>query len=341
MRYYIRFFVLSIVVVTALATYVKADSFEDTNLFEVGLFEERQTNFDELFFSDRPYFSVEIDTFDTYLGQRRRRRGDGGRVWTNLYYGMTKLEPKDARYDIKPDIYGVQLGFDIVQEHGVYSSFFGNFNQSDIDFGKFAKAKNRNYLFGYGKYVYLAGCHFGFTASLGYDEYKVRDRTTGIQGTGDGMQTNIFGEFGIDLIFGQWAIKPFYALQYDFLYHGRIGEKGKAFKGDWNGHGFNQLFGLRVNWKPADIIEFQLRTTWVHEFLDPPPFYHARFSAIQGTSTPAVYFYKGNTGRDWAWVGLGLKIEAVYNVLMYLDYDCTVNGRHITHFGNLGLCFGW
>ncbi len=277
-----------------------------------------------------------------YLGQRKRRRGSGGRAWANLYYGATKLEPKHASYNVKPDAFGAQFGFDVVQEHGVYTSFFGNYNQSRIDLGDFASSKNKNYLFGIGKYVYLAGCHFGFAGAVGYDDYSVWDAEQWKRSKGDGLQTNLFGEFGIDLIFGNWAVKPFYALQYDFLYHGRIGEKGSAFRGDWNGHGLNQLFGLRLNWKPTDIVELQIRTTWVHEMLDnPPPFYHARFSTIPGTATPAILFYEGNTGRDWAWLGFGMKFEAVYNVLLYLDYDCTINGRHVTHLGNLGLCFGW
>ncbi len=282
------------------------------------------------------------EDFESILGQRRRRRGSGGRAWSNLYYGSTKLEPKNASYRIKPDSYGVQIGFDLVQAHGVYTTFFGNYNQSEIEVGPFAEAKNKNYLFGIGKYMYLAGCHFGFTGAVGYDEYKVWETATEQRLTGNGLQTNLFGEFGIDLIFGNWAVKPFYALQYDFLYHGRIGEKGSAFQGDWNGHGLNQLFGLRLNWKPTDVVELQVRTTWVHEMLaNPPPFYHSRFSAIHGTATPAVYFYEGNIGRDWAWLGFGIKLEAVYNVLLYLDYDCTINGQQVTHLGNLGLCFGW
>jgi hypothetical protein len=39
---------------------------------------------------------------DLFLGQKQRRRGSGGRFWSNLYYGATTLKPKDnAR--IKPD----------------------------------------------------------------------------------------------------------------------------------------------------------------------------------------------------------------------------------------------
>lgn len=303
------------------------------------------------------FFSTQVEGFawnrddvptasrSVVLGQKKRRRGGGGRVWTNLYYGDTVLEPSDRDFKIKPDFYGVQFGFDVVRSHGVYNTFYGNYNRSKTKLGDVAESRIENYLFGFGRYYYLKGCHFGFSGNFGYDHYKGRDKQSvekRKESNGDGMQMNLFGEFGIDLILGRWAVKPFYALQYDFLYHGRIGGGEHRFQGDWNGHGFEQLFGLRLNWKPLDCLEFQTRTTWVHEFLShPPPFYHARFSPVQGTSTPAIFFYDGNSGRDWAWIGVGMKWEPVFNIYVYFDYDVTINERHTTHFGCLGLCLGW
>lgn len=286
-------------------------------------------------------FYAEIDT-DLFLGQKTRRRGSGGRVWSNFYYGSTKLEPKNLDFDIKPDMYGIQLGFDVVKSHGVYDTFFGNYTRSSTELCDYAKSKIENYMFGYGKYIYLKGCHFGGAAAISYDEYKVRRSVFDNDGNGKGLQTNLFGEFGIDVILGQWAIKPFYALQYDFLYHGRIGEKGNAFRSDSHGDSFSQLFGSKLNWKPLDSLEFQLRTTWIHELLgETPSFFHARFSPVQGTMTPAIYFYDGKIGRDWAWIGLSLKWEMAFNIFLYLDYDCLINRYQTTHFGNVGLCLGW
>lgn len=279
---------------------------------------------------------------ELYLGQKNRRRGSGGRAWTNLYYGDTTLEPKGRDYKIKPDLYGVQFGFDLVRQHGVYATFYGNYNRSDADIGKTAESKIDNYLFGFGRYVYTKGCHFGFTANIGYDKYKVKDRELDESGSGDGIQFGLFGEFGLDVILGRWAIKPFYALQYEWVYHGRIGKKETAFQGDRNDHSLIQLFGIRTNWRALDCMEFQSRLTWVHEMLDhPSPFYNSRFSPVAGTMTPAVYFYEGNTGRDWAWVGLGVKFEFVFNMFLFLDYDLMINERHATHFATLGICLGW
>jgi len=283
--------------------------------------------------SDRPIFSTDVDLF---LGQYKRRRSGGGRVWTNLYYGDTTLKPKEMG-KIHPNFYGFQLGFDVAKSHGVYSTFFANANQSKTKFDG-ADSKIDNYLLGYGKFIYLSMCHFIFTGSLGYDRYEVSTDKTAL---GDGLQTNFFGEFGLDFLFGKWGIKPFYALQYDFLYHGNIGHSPVVVN-DWNGHGLNQLFGLRLSWKVTDMLELQSRTVWVHEMLDnPPPFFHSRFSPVSGTNSPAIMFYEGKTGRDWAWLGIGGKFEGVYNIYLFFDYDALFNERHITHLGSIGLCLGW
>ncbi|MCL2710170.1 MAG: autotransporter outer membrane beta-barrel domain-containing protein [Planctomycetaceae bacterium] len=284
---------------------------------------------------NQPIFSADLDL---YLGQKRRRTSGSGRVWANAYYGGSTLKPKEGG-KILPNLYGLQLGCDVAHAYDVFSTFFLNINESKIKFrspnGSVSSTVD-NYLLGYGKFCYFSLCHFAFNGSIGYDRYEIRKGYTG-----DGLQMNLFGEFGLDFDFDSWAIKPFYALQYDFLYHGNIGKSSASIK-DWNGHGFQQLFGVRVNWKPVQNLVLQSRVTWVHEFLvNPPPFYHARFSQFHGIQTPAIMFHHGNTGRDWAWLGFGAKLEPVYDVYLFLDYDLLLNGRHVTHLGSLGLCLGW
>jgi len=285
---------------------------------------------------NQPMFVADVDVF---LGQKNRRRS-GNRVWANAYYADTTLKPQGGG-KIDPALYGFQIGADIVKSHGTYSTFFLNVNKSKVKFGESfggGSSSIDNYLLGYGQFLYLKMCHFGFAGSIGYDRYEVARVHTG---TGNGLQANLFGEFGLDFIFEQWAIKPFYALQYDFLYHGRIGQSPVLY-GDWNGHGLQQLIGLRLVWKPTHILEFQSRTTWVREMLsNPPPFYRARFSPAHGISTPAIMFHEGNIGRDWAWLGVGAKLEPVFNVCLFLDYDALFNGRHVTHLGSFGICLRW
>jgi len=321
--------IFALITVCVLLSVLTADEVSAAPL-ELG---EKNTEFSLL--PDQPIFSTDVDIF---LGQKKRRRTGGGRVWTNLYYADTTLKPKEG-YKIDPNLYGFQLGFDVAKSRGVYSTFFVNINQSKMNFVG-ASSKIDNYLLGYGKFIYLNTCHFTFTGSIAYDRYEVSAaRTTG---TGDGLQTNLFGEFGLDFIFGKWGIKPFYALQYDFLYHGNINDHATVLLSDWNGHGLQQLFGLRLNWKATTILELQGRSVWVHEMLDnPPPFYRGRFSPVHGVNTPAIMFYKGNTGRDWAWLGLGVKLESIFNVYLFCDYDLLINERHVTHLGSLGLCLGW
>jgi hypothetical protein len=285
--------------------------------------------------SDQPLFSAEVDTF---LGQKDRRHGGGGRVWSNLYYGDSTIKPRNED-KIDPVFYGVQLGFDLAGRHGVYSTFFANVNQSKTKIGGEDYSTVDNYLLGYGKFFYLSGCHIVFTGSLGYDSYKVTDTNTY---KGDGLQANLFSEFGLNFPFGQWRFKPFYALQYDFLYHGNIRYALDVIEKDWNGHGVNQLFGLRVTWKVLEKLELQGRSTWIHEMLDkPPPFYRVRFSPMHGINTPAMMYHRGKTGRDWAWLGLGAKLEGAFNIYLFADYDILFNERHITHLASVGLCLGW
>jgi uncharacterized protein with beta-barrel porin domain len=52
-------------------------------------------------------------------------------------------------------------------------------------------------------------------------------------------------------------------------------------------------------------------------------------------------FYDGNTGRDYAWLGLGARLECALNVYLFLDYDALLNQRHITHLGSVGFLLGW
>ena len=299
---------------------------------------ETEFSFSTALPSDQAMFSSDVGVF---RGQSVRRHIGSGRIWGNLYYGDTTLKPKGGGR-IRPDFYGFQIGLDFERSPGVHATYFFNLNQSKArysgDFSGINSSNTENYLFGYGRIFYFDLLHLVFTGCLGYDRYEVS--AAGNKGKGDGLQTNLFGEFGLNFILGRWAIKPFYALQYDFLYHGRIGNS-PALVSDWNGHGLQQLFGLRLNWKATQILEFQCRSIWVHEYLDnPPPFYRARFSRVHGVSTPTMKFHQGNIGRDWAWLGIGTKLElAILHIL--LDYDVLLNERQITHIGSFGLCINW
>ena len=280
---------------------------------------------------ERPIFATDVDIF---LGQKRRNTG-GGRIWTNFYDGTTTLKPKEGG-KLKPNLFGLQLGLDLAKPTG-YSTYFININRSQMKLAPAISSDIDNYLLGCGKFTQWELCLFIFTGSIAYDRYDV---SIGSSYRGNGLQTNFFGEFGLDFKLGKWGFIPFYALQYDFLYHGNIGDSPVLIH-DWNGHGLNQLFGLRVNWKVFDMLELQSRMVWVHEMLDnPPPFYHVRFSPVHGINTPAIMYYDGNTGRDWAWLGIGGKVE-ILSLYLFGDYDLLLNERHITHLGSLGLCLGW
>jgi hypothetical protein len=278
---------------------------------------------------------------ETFLAQSSRN--SGGCVWSNLYYANTTLKPKNSGVKIKPDNYGIQIGIDVLTDHEVYSSFFFNVNESKIKFNNLLKTTADNFLFGYGKLYHWQVAHVGFGVYLGYDQYEMS--AAGKKFSGNGLQSRLDGEIGLSFISKRWDIKPFYALQYNFLYHGEINSSDTVIEGDWNGHGLTQFLGIRLNCKLLENrLLLQSRAIWIHELLDnPPPFYSSHFSSIKGkgASTPSILFFNGNIGRDWAWVGFGLKWSLLYQRSLFLDYDAAINGRRITHLVNLGLCLGW
>lgn len=301
-------------------------------------------------FSAEPSFDSDASSanLDTCLGQFRFQRSGDCRIWSNLYVGGSRLTPSDDDAVIRPNNMGAQIGIDLEKSHKVWHTLFYNYNQNYLTANRsfldptgaypFRSSVINTHLIGTGYYIYRAQCHLGIQGSLGYDHYKINRKNTKAT-EGNGFQSNIFGEFGLDFIFGRFGVKPFYALQYDFLYHGDLGKGAKQFQGDWNGHSLVNQVGLRTNWKATDNMELQLRTVWLHELLDnPPPFYNNRFSAVRGITTPAVFYYHGNTGRDWAWLGLGLKFKVFHRAFLFFDYDVTINERHTTHFGNFGIC---
>ncbi|MDR2172267.1 MAG: autotransporter outer membrane beta-barrel domain-containing protein [Planctomycetaceae bacterium] len=278
---------------------------------------------------------------DIYLAQAWR---GGGCLWSNLYYSNTELKPKDVGIKIKPDNFGIQIGLDVLTDHEVYSTFLINANESKTQYGNLLKSKIDNFIFGYGKVYHWQVAHFGWGVNIGYDQYRIT--AAGKKFSGNGLQSRFDGEFGLSFIFRKWEVKPFYAIQYNFLYHGEIDSANDyVLQGDWNGHGLTQFIGIRLNWKPIDgVLLFQSRATWVHEMLNnPPPFYSSHFSSIKGkgASTPSVFFFDGNIGRDYAWLGVGLKWSFLYQRSLFVDYDVAINDRRATHLINLGLCLGW
>ncbi|MDR2704320.1 MAG: autotransporter outer membrane beta-barrel domain-containing protein [Planctomycetaceae bacterium] len=280
--------------------------------------------------------------YETFLAQSKRVHG--GCLWGNFYYSNTALKPKNTSTKIKPYDFGFQIGLDVLTDHEVYSTFMVNVNESKTKFANSIKSDIENFVFGYGKVYHWQVAHAGWGASVGYDRYSISG--FGEKGSGNGLQARFDGEMGLSFIFRLWEIKPFYALQYNFLYHGEINSStGNISVGDWNGHGLTQFLGFRLNWKPLEnVLLLQSRVTWIHELLDnSPPFYSTHFSSIKGkgASTPSILFFDGNIGRDWVWVGFGLKWSFLYQRSLFVDYDAMINGRQVTHLVNLGLCLGW
>lgn len=284
--------------------------------------------------------SVDFGIDPVYRGQKT----DNGRFWTNFFYSGSSLKPKGEGRKIKPDLYGFQLGLDIPRSASICSIYFLNIGRSNTDFEKDARSKIGHYQLGFGKRIdWGRRAYVGYTGSLTYDDYKIRDRLSNRQYSGDGVQANLSGEAALCWNGAEWSFRPFYALQYDFLYHGRLGKAGSAILGDSNDHSLQQYMGLRFTKNFQHTIDWQIRASWVHQMLKhTPPFTSSRFSSISGTSvpTPAVPFFDGNIGRDWAWLGTGVCFD-FYNWYLFLDYDLMINGRQNSHVASLFICLTW
>ncbi len=273
----------------------------------------------------------------------RGQKTDNGRLWTSFYYSGSALEPKDADVKIRPDLYGFQLGLDIPKTKTVCSNYFMNIGRSNTDFDSDARSKVNHYQFGFGKRIDWGMGYIGYTSSLTYDDYKIRDRISNKQHSGDGLQANISGEAALCWGGDTWKFRPFYGLQYDFLYHGRLGKAGSAFMSDSNDHSLQQFIGLRFTKSFFYSIDWQLRASWVHQMLGhTPPFFSTRFSSISATGvpTPAVPFFGGDVGRDWAWLGTGVQFD-FHHWYLFFDYDLLVNGRQNSHIASMLICLTW
>ncbi len=277
----------------------------------------------------------------------RGQSTDAGRFWTDFYYAGSSLKPKEGGVKIRPDQFGVQLGFDLPKTEYSWRTFFLSIGQSNTEIGNIADSEVNHFQFGLGKRlewnVAKQGGYVGYTASLTYDDYKIRDMFTNVSHSGSGLQANASGEAAVCWGNDQWKIRPFYGLQYDFLYHGRIGEEGSAILSDESEHSLQQMLGVRLSRNFFYTFDIQVRASWVHQYLgDTPAFFTNRFSSISGTSipTPAVPFYGGDVGRDWAWIGTGVQFD-FYNWFLFFDYDLLLNERQTSHVGSMMLCLTW
>ncbi len=82
----------------------------------------------------------------------------------------------------------------------------------------------------------------------------------------------------------------------------------------------------------------ELRVAWAHEYLDTSNTVSARFDTSGGTG----FIVTGaDLGNDWALLGMGLKLQATEQIMLFTDYNVQVNDRQVTHTGSGGFEVQW
>jgi len=209
---------------------------------------------------------------------------------------------------------------------------------SSIPFDIDVDGDAKHHLFGLTFHKSLPICHFLFNVNGGTDQYglRINGPLNSFEFRPKGYQANFYPEFGFDLPLGKMiGIKPYTALHYHYLH---LDEFARAGKEDY--HGLNNLLGMRLNLVLGDLLSFQGRASWGHEYLEESPTSVSYFSSIPGQFTPIRCNFRGDTARDWAWFGLGAKL-GYGGLRLFADYDLTLNARQTSHTVSCCLCFGW
>lgn len=302
-----------------------------------------------------PSFSGVLDEASaSMLGQRRRGRGSrGGGVWANVYFGKTavKRDIEVGQLKIAPDILGAQIGFDkrlFGIRWSLYYNYGNTFTRTTIASNELARWKTDNHLLGLSLVKYNALSHFLILGNVGYDMHQVPAMlSVPIGGKAHGVQTSLYGEVGLDIVLPNksWAIKPFTGLHYSYLFSGDIENTVASdihLRNNSN-HALQWITGVRCNKRFNALLEAQARVAFLEHLLEERAAIDTHpFSMVNGTMTPTQFLVFGDSGRDFAWLGAGLKWYVNYtDIRIFMDYDAIFNSRAATHLGSLGVLLAW
>ncbi|MGL6197182.1 MAG: autotransporter outer membrane beta-barrel domain-containing protein [Thermoguttaceae bacterium] len=321
-------------------------------------FENTSDNWDKNGFASGKTANVNLDNFSDqpiFRGKSLMPKNSAGfRIWGDFYYDWTDISPKDVP-GVKADELGGIFGLDIKKRNGSVFGLFYHYGSNDMKWNSdlfklddSLTGKTTNHQFGLSFNKPLPLSHFLVIASGGFDKYGFKYLESGasneINLDTDGIQANVYGEFGLDIPIKSFGIKPFWGLHYHFLKYDEVGA-GTSFANSFHGddyHGLNNLLGVRLSMKMFNgFLTTQFRGTWVHEYLETSPTYQSYFSSIPTLYSPVRWNVEGDTARDWAWIGAGVKLNFGKVLLLFADYDLMINERQTSHVASLSLCLGW
>jgi len=281
---------------------------------------------------------VAFDEFEVIYRGAKPKGLSGLRIWGAGYFDKTEIKPEHFE-PMNSDTTGLLAGLEFKRRSGsVFGVYYHNTSEetkwesSPIDL---VDGDAKHHLVGLTFHKPLPLSHILFNLNGGIDQYGLR--FVGLEKLEPkGYQANFYPEFGFDFPLGKMVgFKPYTALHYHYLHHDELLSVEKA---DY--HGLNNLLGMRLNLVLGDLLTFQGRASWVHEYLKESPTSVSYFSSMPGQFTPIRCHFDGDTARDWAWFGLGAKL-GYGSLRLFADYDLTLNARQTSHTISGCLCLVW
>jgi len=276
--------------------------------------------------------------------------------WTTGYGAGGRVQGSNRTNGIDTTVGGVVTGID--RELGS-AARLGLFYSYDHAHGGYhaPDASNLvdNHLFGMYLAQQLDGWYWLSTLGIGWDTYHLRRNVTvgpineSLLTRNGGWQSVLYGESGLNLGMGRWALQPYVGLEYTYLRQDELAEdlavapNSALVMDSMDDHALRTHLGGRL----AGAFAFsghrvfpELRTAWLHELLDDTaPLTNMRFGSLPaGAAFPVS---GADLARDWCWIGTGVQYPITEYCRLYADYDVLVNARQTLHTGSGGLLVTW
>ncbi|WP_442483690.1 autotransporter domain-containing protein [Aeoliella sp. SH292] len=246
---------------------------------------------------------------------------------------------------------GTQFAVDRPIARDWSGGYWGNLSWGQIEGNTLNEtATLENYHFG-GQLVGFDGCDYWIAlAGAGYNGAEVRrsitqGATATAEGNVDGWQANTYLERGRSIDYYGWQVQPYGALQYVYIGQGDLVEGGAGplnlNVGDVDAHSLRSLLGGRIasarTTRSGQVLTPELRTAWMHEFLDTNQVISSSFAGTSG-----AFAVRGvDLGRDWVLFGGGLNLQANSHARWFAGYDLQANEHQVLHVGSGGLELLW
>lgn len=255
------------------------------------------------------------------------------------------------------DVTGTEIAFQNCVADNAAIGCFVNLASSDIelsDVNQNAQIDTR--LFG-GSLQLFGSTFYGLAvAGVGLQDYEVQrgftftdpDRST--RTDFDGTQAFVYLEQGMRIETERGLLQPFVGLQGIHLHHERFLEEGDdSFSLDLRGgllntDSFRSVLGFGFE-SPlnARSLSMQLQAAWMHEFLDTHQDFssHSYWQELFFDETTKVETKGNDLGRDWAVLGVGLKLQLRPRIGLLANYQNQINDVQSFHTGSGGVQIQW